>query len=234
MSTASVLIVGATSSLAAALYQQKVNQGCATTLISRNKPQYPIADGDTWIACDIENTCLSKVLNSKVFDQYACFYRNRSNSPEQHLIDTYKVHKNLIDYIQNNIAKHNGSLVICSSPAATQVTKNQHAEYHMAKAALEQFVRYYAVKLGPLGFRVNGVAPCLYYKQSPATLPTAIAEKFNAICDKIPLRRLARAEEISKAVDFLLSHDSSYITGQVVQVDGGFNLQLAEDLLSNF
>jgi 3-oxoacyl-[acyl-carrier protein] reductase len=234
MSTDSVLIVGANSSLAAALYQQKVKQGCAITLISRNKPQYPIADGDTWVACDIEDTSLGKVLDSMVFDQYACFYRNRSASPEQHLICTYQAHKNLIDYIQDNLPKRSGSLVICSSPAANQVTNNQHAEYHMAKAALEQFVRYYAVKLGPLGFRVNGVAPCLYYKQSPAKLPTAIAEKFSAISQRIPLRRLARAEEISNVINFLLSHDSSYLTGQVLQVDGGFNLQLAEDLLSNF
>ena len=92
-------------------------------------------------------------------------------------------------------------------------------EYGVAKAGIEQMVRYLAVTWAREGIRVNGVAP------GPFPNPKVQAEHPDFIArlaDKVPLGRIGRAEEIAGAVVFLAANASSFVTGQVLAVDGGW------------
>jgi 3-oxoacyl-[acyl-carrier protein] reductase len=92
-------------------------------------------------------------------------------------------------------------------------------DYTTAKAALTGFSRNLAAELGPLGIRVNCVAPGLVYPtQASAATPEEVREMLIA---QTPLRRIATPEDVAGPVLFLASDWSRFVTGQVLHVDGG-------------
>jgi 3-oxoacyl-[acyl-carrier protein] reductase len=92
-------------------------------------------------------------------------------------------------------------------------------DYTTAKSALVGFSRNLAAELGPLGVRVNCVAPGLVY---PTQGSEATREEFReAIIAATPLRRIARPADVAGPVLFLASSWSGFMTGQVLFVDGG-------------
>lgn len=88
--------------------------------------------------------------------------------------------------------------------------------YGAAKAAIIQWTRYAAVELAPSGVRVNSILPGAF----PSDLGDR--ELVNSLERKVPLGRVGRAEEIATSVLFLASPASSYVTGTMVVVDGGW------------
>lgn len=92
-------------------------------------------------------------------------------------------------------------------------------EYTTAKSALVGFSRNLAGELGPLGVRVNCVAPGLVYP-TEASAGTRAAFR-ETLMEATPLRRLARPEDVAGPVLFLASPWSGFMTGQVLFVDGG-------------
>ncbi len=225
----SILIIGANSALAQALYFDYIEKGYQITLLSRIQPSYIKAKQTTWLECNLENDDIDVLLQKKHFSHYACFYRNRDTNAQSHYLNNYHVHSKLFNYIEET-QQTNASIVLCSSPTAARVTEKQSAEYHMAKASLEQQVRFYAVKLGTLNIRVNAISPCLYYKNQQSSLPSDVLHRLEHLAKSIPLLRIAEAKEVANVVEFLLSNQASYLTGQIIQVDGGLNLRLTEDL----
>ena len=92
-------------------------------------------------------------------------------------------------------------------------------DYTTAKSALVGFSRNLAAELGPLGIRVNCVAPGLVY---PTQASSATRQEFReAIIAATPLGRIARPEDVAGPVLFLASPWSGFMTGQVLFVDGG-------------
>ncbi|MDE4145284.1 MAG: SDR family NAD(P)-dependent oxidoreductase [Pseudophaeobacter sp. bin_em_oilr2.035] len=92
--------------------------------------------------------------------------------------------------------------------------------YGTSKAALAQLTLQQAAELGEIGIRVNAVAP------GPVATKLAMAvhspEIIAAYHDALPLNRYGKEEEIAAAINFLLSEKASFITGQVLAADGGF------------
>jgi 3-oxoacyl-[acyl-carrier protein] reductase len=92
-------------------------------------------------------------------------------------------------------------------------------DYTTAKAALVSFSRNLASELGPLGIRVNCVAPGLVY---PTQASQETQESFReSLIAATPLRRIARPEDVAGPVMFLASDWAGFMTGQVLFVDGG-------------
>ncbi|MGH2560503.1 MAG: SDR family NAD(P)-dependent oxidoreductase [Thermomicrobiales bacterium] len=94
------------------------------------------------------------------------------------------------------------------------------AAYASSRAAVESVTRVAAVELAPHGILVNAVSPGLIDTQ-PKPLPPRMAEALGRRIPALPLARAGEAEEVASVVLFLASDAASYITGAVVNVDGG-------------
>lgn len=92
------------------------------------------------------------------------------------------------------------------------------ANYSASKAGVIALTKTTAKELGSRGINVNAVAPGFIQTAMTEELPSNVREK---ISEQIPLRKLGTPEDVAKVVLFLCSEDSDYITGQVINVDGG-------------
>ena len=111
-----------------------------------------------------------------------------------------------------------GSIINIASDLVARPTIPYH-DYTTAKAALIGFTRNLAMELGPLGVRVNAVAPGLVY---PTQASQATKESVkDTIVAQTPLRRIAAPEDVAGPVMFLASGWSNFMTGQTLYVDGG-------------
>lgn len=116
------------------------------------------------------------------------------------------------------ILNHSGDIVVVSSTAAQRPGAGQSA-YAASKAALETFVRTTARETATRGIRINAVAPGLLAGGMSARILDDHMDQARA---SIPMRRPGEAEEVVPVALFLASPMSSYVTGQVWCVDGGF------------
>jgi len=112
------------------------------------------------------------------------------------------------------VRKKRGSVVSISSVSGLMGNRGQ-ANYSAAKAGLIGASRSVAAEVARLGIRVNVVAPGLI--QTPMIEKTPVAR----LKEIIPMARVGKPEEVAKVVRFLCSDDASYITGQVISVNGG-------------
>src|SRR5699024_645016 len=95
----------------------------------------------------------------------------------------------------------------------------QLIDYSSTKGAIVAFTRSLALSLVNKGIRVNAVAPGpIWTPLIPATFPEDKVEKFG---QSVPMQRPGQPEEVAPAYVFLASNDASYITGQVIHVNGG-------------
>ena len=107
-----------------------------------------------------------------------------------------------------------GSIVNVTSIAGGRVHPFAGSAYATSKAALASLTREMASDFGPLEIRVNAI--------SPGEIETSILSPgTNSLIDTIPLRRLGSPEEVAKAIYFLCSDQSSYVTGTDIHINGG-------------
>jgi len=117
--------------------------------------------------------------------------------------------------------EHGGGAVVNITSISAVRASTLRSAYGTSKAGLAHLTKQLAVELASLGIRVNGVAP--------GPVETAMAKAVHTpeiradYRDAIPLNRYGLEEELAEAVFFLCSDRASYITGQILAVDGGFD-----------
>lgn len=111
------------------------------------------------------------------------------------------------------------SIVLVSSVCGLRGVAKQ-ATYGASKAAVIALMRSAAKDLGPRCIRVNCVAPGMV--DTPLARNGVGEEFMHAFCSQLPIPRPADASELAKVIQFLLGPDSSFVTGSVYTVDGGF------------
>ena len=111
-----------------------------------------------------------------------------------------------------------GRIVNVTSQTAYGVPAPKMTGYSVAKAALAAFTRSAALEAGPHGVTVNAVAPGVVATE----MRTDLTPRGRAVLEsQIPLRRIARVEDVAEAVGYLVGPGGSFLTGQTIHLDGG-------------
>jgi 3-oxoacyl-[acyl-carrier protein] reductase len=145
--------------------------------------------------------------------------------PEENWDDVISTNlKGIFNYarasVYSMIRQRAGRIVCVSSVSGGRVGVAGQTNYGATKAAQIGFVKALAKEVGPYGISVNAVAPGFIETDIWQTIPEA---KRASLVKGIPQGRLGKPEEVAAAICFLLSEDASYITGSVLEIDGGMS-----------
>lgn len=130
------------------------------------------------------------------------------------LVGTFNVTKNVISYM---LKARTGRIINISSVVGVSGNAGQ-TNYAASKAGMIGFTKSLAKEVASRGILVNAVAPGFIETSMTAVLKDEVKEE---IAKNIPLKHIGSAQDVANVVKFLASEDSSYITGQVLHVDGG-------------
>ena len=134
-----------------------------------------------------------------------------------------------IDILVNNagiskdglmMRQRSGSIINMASVVGVHGNAGQ-SNYAASKAGLIALAKSIGQEVGSRGIRANAIAPGFIETAMTAALPEEIRKEWEK---KIPLRRAGKVEDIANVATFLASDMSSYVSGQVIQVDGGMNM----------
>ncbi len=130
------------------------------------------------------------------------------------LIGTFNMTKNVI---QSMLKARSGRIINISSVVGVSGNAGQ-TNYSASKAGIIGFTKSLAKEVASRGILVNAVAPGFIETSMTEVLKEDVKEE---IAKSIPLKRMGTSQDVANVVKFLTSEDSSYITGQVLHVDGG-------------
>jgi len=125
---------------------------------------------------------------------------------------------NFIHAVVPQMARQRGGSIINMASIAGQMGNPGQVNYASSKAGLIAMAKSVAKEMGSRGIRANAIAPGYVITEMTAALPEAVREEY---IKNIPLKRGATVEEIANTALYLASDLSSYVTGQVIAVNGG-------------
>ena len=128
--------------------------------------------------------------------------------------------KSAFNYLPIMLRQKSGSIINMASVVGVHGNAGQ-ANYAASKAGLIALAKSIAQEVGSRGIRANAIAPGFIETAMTAALPDEVRAEW---CQKIPLRRGGKVEDIANVATFLASDMAGYVTGQVIQVDGGMNM----------
>ena len=228
------LIFGATGSIGSSLAQQLKDSNQEAHLISRNEDELKALSeklGFSFTVVDVLEAGFIDQVKSDVSDDIIrglayCIGSidlkpikrvTESDMNQCMKLNLYSAIE-AIQSFQDTLKKNNGSIVLFSSVAAQKGFTN-HTIIASAKAAIEGLTVTLAAELAP-SIRVNCIAPSLTdSKISQSMLKSEVVSE--ALAKAHPLKRLGEGNDSASLAKFLLSEESSWMTGQIIGVDGG-------------
>ncbi|MDC6479939.1 SDR family oxidoreductase [Candidatus Pelagibacter sp.] len=226
------LIFGATGSVGSSLAEQLKNSGNDIHLVARNESEVKVIAeklGCSYTVADVlEDGFIEKVKSDVNEIKGIAYCVGSIDLKPLRMVTEADMNKcmklNLYSAIeaikgfQESLKKNKGSVVLFSTVAAQRGFTN-HTIIASAKAAVEGLTVTLAAEFAP-NIRVNCIAPSLSKSKiaEPMLKNPAIAE---GIAKAHPLKRLGEGKDSAALAKFLITEDSSWITGQVIAVDGG-------------
>ncbi len=128
----------------------------------------------------------------------------------------------LIKSIIPRMVKNGEGRVVFISSAYALKSKEGRSAYSASKAAMEAFIRTCAIEYSKQNILFNSIAPG--FIETDLTLANNNPTQIKELTERIPVGRLGHAIEIAELVEFLGSPSNTYITGQTINIDGGFSL----------
>ncbi len=233
------LIIGGTRGIGREMADYFVGKGHKVSVIARQLPKRKAGkNAPRYWAADIRDAAALKAtvkqlikedgkINHLVFFQR---YRGDGDAWSNEIETSLTATKTVVEDLQDKFASGDKAIVVVSSINASLIAGAMPVSYHMAKAALLQMVRYWAVTLGPRGIRVNSVSPGTVLKKESKDFFLR-DKKLAALYRKItPLARYGDASEVAGVIDCLCGNKMSFVTGQDIVVDGGVSLLWQEAL----
>ncbi len=234
------LVIGGTKGIGRALVRILLAQDHYVSVIGRSVPKNlsNLSTLSFWPVDLLNHKKLSKTLRDIIkrngkLDNLSFFqrYRGEGESWSGEIETVLTATKYVIDELAGDLKK-GSAITLVSSVNAGLISRHLSLGYHVAKSGLSQIARYYAIKLGANGIRVNSVSPGTVLKEESKEFLLK-DKKLNDFYKKLsPLKRIGTAEEVAEVIAFLSSPKASLITGQNIIVDGGVSLAWQEALIS--
>ena len=230
MADKNFVIVGGSHGIGLGLVQRLVTDGASVTVLSRTADQLAGLSGVNHVAVDVTTADLTADMFPDSIDGLAYCPGSinlrsfRGLKPEVFREDFELNVVGAIKCLQAalpGLKKVESSGVLMFSTVAVAQGMTMHASVAAAKGAIEGLTRSLAAELAPK-IRVNCIAPAL--TNTPlAERFFASEEKVAAMSEKYPLKRTGTVDDIASLGQFLLSDQATWITGQVIGVDGGLS-----------
>lgn len=226
-----ILIVGGTSGVGRALVSQLMDTEATLYLASRKEPESDVISRVHHISLDVnemdnELDELPAELHGLVYCPGTITLKPFQGLKEKDFQSDFNL--NVLGAVRvlqaslKNLRAAKGASVVLFSTVAAQLGLNYHASIAAAKGALEGLGKSLAAEFASKKIRVNLVAPSLTDTPLAKNLLSS-DEKREASDQRHPIGRYGQAEDIAQMAAFLLSEASSWITGQVMHVDGGLS-----------
>ena len=231
----SALVYGGRSPIALEICKQLAGTGHEVHLVTRVRDEAIVAlakeNGCSEVhECNLEDSTKSTELAIKIDSQvggldavaFAHRYRSDVSAPlKQYSVEVYTPYE-ILKALATRERSPQCAIVLLTSPAAHSVVGDQDFQYHASKAALSQLVRFGSVRFASQNMRVNGLSPGSFiFKQRAAEFYAKNPQIVDRANKLIPLSRMGTVGEIASVAHFLLSKQSSYLNGQILEADGG-------------
>ena len=224
------LIVGGSSGIGLALTKRLAAEGNKVIVLSRNQNQLELNDNIEHHKIDVLDQSQNLPSFEEELDGLAYCPGSINLKPfkslkEQDYIDDFRINAlgavKVINQYLPNLKKSEKPSIVLFSTVAVQTGMPYHASIAMAKGAVEGLTRSLAAEFAPK-IRVNAIAPSL--TDTPlARKILSTDEKKEASAKRHPLNSVGKAEDIANTAYFLLSDESSWVTGQILHIDGGMS-----------
>jgi dehydrogenase/reductase SDR family member 4 len=233
----SALVYGGRSPIALEICKQLATAGHEVHLVTRIRDEAIVAlaegNGCSEIhECNLEDSAKSIDLAQNIDTQvgglsavvFAHRYRSEILAPlKQYSVEVYTPYE-ILEALAVRVREKECAVVLVTSPGAHLVLADQNFQYHASKAALSQLVRFGSVRFASRNIRVNGLSPGSFiFKQRAAGFYTKNPQIVDRANKLIPLSRMGTVDEIASVAIFLLSSQSSYMNGQILEADGGLS-----------
>ena len=231
------LVYGGRSPIALAICGQLADSGQEVHLVTRSRNEEIVKLASEHKCkhvhqCDLEDAAKSIALALEIDDKaggleavaYVHRYRSQTSNPlKQYEVEVYTPFQIIEALARRNRSKL-CAVVLTTSPAARNIVGDQDFQYHASKAALSQLVRFGSVRFAANNLRINGISPGSFiFKQRAAEFYEKNPEVVVRANKLIPLSRMGTVTEIANVATFLMSEKSSYLNGQILEVDGGLS-----------
>jgi len=224
------LIVGGSSGIGLALTNRLAAEGNKIVVLSRNLNQLQLNENIEHHKLDVLDEAQSFPVLDQEFSGLAYCPGSINLKPfkslkEQDYVDDFNINVlgavKFINQYLPNLKKVDKSSIVLFSTVAVQTGMPYHASVAMAKGAVEGLTRSLAAEFAPK-IRVNCIAPSLTDTPLASKLLSS-DEKKEVSAKRHPLNSVGKAEDIANAAYYLLSDESSWVTGQILHVDGGMS-----------
>lgn len=232
-----VIVVGGSKGLGREIAERFFGRGYAVTVISRNRP--PGETRMAHVAADLETMRTSDAVVDEVIKaggkpRYLIFcqrYRGSGDPWQGEIQVTLTATRLLINGFADRFCDDGDRAIgVVSSVYAEFVGGSQPESYHVAKAGLNQLVKYNAWVMGRKGIRINAIMPLTYLKAESRDHYLGNEPLMTLYRNFVPMGTIGRAEDSANLLEFLCSEKASFINGQAIFVDGGVSVIWPEEL----